>query len=57
MVKRNYQSPKNINGRSMRYSPKYNVWSNQEYNNKKKSDIDELTKKLNPNKPFICLTN
>lgn len=48
MVKRNYQSPKNINGRSMRYSPKYNVW-----NNKKKSDIDELTKKLNPNKPFI----
>ena len=30
MVKRNYQSPKNINGRSMRYSPKYNVWSNQE---------------------------
>lgn len=53
MVKRNYQSPKNINGRSMRYSPKYNVWSNQEYIKKKKSDIDELTKKLNPNKPFI----
>ena len=35
----------------MRYSPKYNVWSNQEYNNKKKSDIDELTKKLNPGHP------
>lgn len=25
----------------------------QEYIKKKKSDIDELTKKLNPNKPFI----
>lgn len=29
----------------------------QEYKNKKKTDIDELTKKLNPNKPFIGRTN
>lgn len=29
MVKRNYKSPKNINGRLMRYSHKYNVWSNE----------------------------
>ena len=25
----------------------------QDYKNKKNSDIDELTKSLNPNKPFI----
>lgn len=34
--------------------------SSQEYQNykaKKKTDIDELTKKLNPNKPFIGRTN
>lgn len=29
----------------------------QEYKNKKKTDIDELTKKLNPNKPFIVRNN
>lgn len=29
----------------------------QDYKNKKKTDIDELTKKLNPNKPFIGRTN
>lgn len=29
----------------MGYSPKYNVWSNQEYLKKKQTDIDELTKK------------
>lgn len=29
----------------------------QDYKNKKKADIDELTKKLNPNKPFIARNN
>lgn len=29
----------------------------QDYKNKKKTDIDELTKKLNPNKLFIGRTN
>lgn len=47
MVKRNYQSPKNINGRSMRYSSKYNVWSIRSTRIKKKTDIDELTEFIN----------